>query len=152
MSSKSSIKEIIPLEPSKDVLSQGDDQIAEQQSANDLVDEKLTSKPRRKILIVVAAVLIFIIVIAVLVGTFVPNHLRIDDEDIQRKKTLTIYRFKSGIMACLSDIMLLFGYSAVYSVVHMTLPASLVHRIIKKTCDILDYSTIIALNLMCLNN
>ena len=84
MSSKSSIKEIIPLELSKDVLLQGDDQITEQQSVDDLVDVKFPSRPRRKILIVVAVILIVITVIAVLVGTLVPN-LRNDDEDNQCK-------------------------------------------------------------------
>ena len=89
MSSKSSIKETIPLEPSKDVLLQGDDQISEQQSANDLVNVKFPSRPRRKITIVVAVIVIVIIVIAVLVGTLVPN-LRNDDEDNQCKENIII--------------------------------------------------------------
>lgn len=93
MSSKYTVKEIIPLEPSKDVLSQGDDLIAEEQSANDLVNVKFPSRPRRQITIVVAVIVIVIIVIAVLVGTFVPNHLRNDDEDNQCKENLIILLF-----------------------------------------------------------
>lgn len=80
---------MIPLEPRKDVLSQGNDQIAEQQSANDLVNVKFPSRPRRKIMIVVAVIVIVIIVIAVLVGTLVSN-LRNDDEDSQCKENIVI--------------------------------------------------------------
>ena len=87
MSCKSNFKEIIPLEPSKDVLLQGDDQIADHQSANDLVNVKFPSRPRRKIMIVVAVIVIVIIVIAVLVGTLAPN-LTDDDEDNQCKENL----------------------------------------------------------------
>ena len=44
-------------------------------------------------MIVVAVIVIVIIVIAVLVGTFVPNHLRNDDEDNQCKENLIILLF-----------------------------------------------------------
>ena len=90
MSTKSSIKEIIPLEPSEDLLSQGDDQIAEHQYAPDLVDVKFPSRPRRKTMIFVAVFVIVIIVIAVLVGTLVSNRFRNDDEDNQCKENLII--------------------------------------------------------------
>ena len=74
-SSKYNVKEIIPLEPSKSFLSQEDDPIAENQSANDLVNVKFPSRPRRQIMIVVAVITIMIVIIVagVLLGTFLPD-------------------------------------------------------------------------------
>ncbi|KAJ7375806.1 hypothetical protein OS493_038670 [Desmophyllum pertusum] len=74
----SSEKEMIPL----DAIPQGDEgitQITELFSAEDLVNVKFPSRPRRKVVIIVAVIAVVLIVAGVLIGTFVPNYMRDND-------------------------------------------------------------------------
>lgn len=71
----SSEKQMIPLETKS--IPQENDSIAEQHSANDLLDVKFPSRPRRKVVTIagVIAVLIVVIVAASLIGKYVPDYL-----------------------------------------------------------------------------
>ena len=79
MAPKSVPKEMMPLQPRKGYSSQGDEEIVEEQAV------KFLSRPRRKVLLVVAVIVIVIIIVGVLLGTLVPNYLRGDDENNECK-------------------------------------------------------------------
>jgi len=66
-------KQMIPLE----AIPQTNESIQEQPSAKDLVDVKIPSRPRRKVVIIlgVIAVLIVVVIAASLIGKYVPSYL-----------------------------------------------------------------------------
>ena len=71
---------MIPLE----ALPEGNEGMAEQTeqpSAEALVNVKFPSRPRRKVVIIIAVIAVVLIVAGVLIGTFVPNYISDNDDD-----------------------------------------------------------------------
>ena len=72
MASKYDLKKTIPLGSVKDVSANEDEQIVQEKSCSDgLVNVKFPSRPRQKVMIVLAVIMLAIIIVGVLVGVLV---------------------------------------------------------------------------------
>lgn len=72
MASKYDLKETIPLGSVKDVSAHEDEQIVREKSCSGgLVNVKFPSRPRRKVMIVLAVIVLAIFIVGVLVGVLV---------------------------------------------------------------------------------
>ena len=97
---------MIPLE----AISQTNEGFDGQMTSKELVDVKLPSRPRRKVVIVagVIAVLTVVIVAASLIGKYVPDYIR--DANRYCKSLLLLSRCSINILQLVLFLMLLTGW------------------------------------------